>query len=112
MPINKKAAKTLPGPAAQKTAKSSVQHSPNGIQLQRARLLDALAQRAVTTLEARAQLDIMHPAMRVRELREAGHLINTVWIIQATECGASHRVAKYVLVTATPARRRTKRGAA
>lgn len=64
---------------------------------QRARLLDALHCGPVTTLEARRNLDILHPAMRVKELRGMGYDIATVWVWQATDAGRMHRVAKYVL---------------
>jgi hypothetical protein len=42
----------------------------------------------MTTLDARNQLSIMHPAARVQELREQGLSIATVRV---------HRIAKYVL---------------
>ena len=64
---------------------------------QRQRLLDALRRSPVTTLEARRNLEILHPAMRVLELKRLGHRIDTVIIHQATETGIKHRVAKYVL---------------
>jgi hypothetical protein len=64
---------------------------------QRARLLDALRSTSVTTLEARRMLDILHPAMRVLELRRQGYLIETVWARQETDAGIRHRVARYVL---------------
>ena len=43
---------------------------------------------SMTTLDARNQLFIMHPASRVQELREQGLSIVTVRV---------HRIAKYVL---------------
>ncbi len=64
---------------------------------QRARLLAALRKGPVTTLEARREPDILHPAMRVLELREQGHDIQTVWTRQETYGGVRHRVARYVL---------------
>lgn len=69
----------------------------NTAKTQRIRLLAALRDRALTTLDARKQLDILHPAMRVLELREQGFDIKTVWTQQATEAGAMHRIAQYVL---------------
>jgi hypothetical protein len=80
---------------------SAPTHS-NAAEAQRARLLAALSTRAVTTLQARRELDILHPAMRVLELRRLGHPIATVWTTEATECGKPHRVALYAL----PGRRR------
>jgi len=35
--------------------------------------------------------------MRVRELREQGFDIRTVWTQQATDAGVAHRIARYVL---------------
>lgn len=64
---------------------------------QRARLLDALRSTSVTTLEARRTLDILHPAMRVLELRRQGYRIAMVWARQETDAGVRHRVARYVL---------------
>jgi len=51
---------------------------------------------SMTTLEARAQ-GIMHPAMRVCELRKQGHNIVTNWVYQADDAGISHRVGVYTL---------------
>lgn len=72
-------------------------HCDRSAAAQRARLLDALRCRPVSTIDARRNLDVMHPAMRVRELRLAGHPIETVWIEQATDAGRLHRVAQYIL---------------
>ena len=51
---------------------------------------------ALTTLEARA-CGIMHPAMRVLELRRLGHNIVTHQSTQYDGAGVCHRVAVYVL---------------
>jgi len=51
---------------------------------------------ALTTLEARA-CGIMHPAMRVLELRRLGHNIVTHNSTQYDGAGVCHRVAVYVL---------------
>ena len=45
--------------------------------MQRARLLDALKRRELTTLQARRELDVLHPAARVMELRRNGYAIAT-----------------------------------
>ncbi len=64
---------------------------------QRNRLLSCLQAAPVTTLEAR-ELEIMHPASRVQELRAAGHNIVTNWT--TSDSGkAKHRVAQYVLLS-------------
>ena len=74
--------------------------SNNSAADQRARLLTALRHRSVTTVQARRDLDIMMPAARVHELRHReGFDISTVWCDERTECGAVHRVARYVLKT-------------
>ena len=65
---------------------------------QRRRLLDALRCGNVSTLEARCNLDILHPAMRVRELRLDGFDIQTVRISADTGFGVKHSVARYVLM--------------
>ena len=64
---------------------------------QRHRLLDALRCASVSTLEARRNLDILHPAMRVREMRLDGYDIRTVRISADTGFGVKHCVARYVL---------------
>lgn len=65
---------------------------------QRVRLLDRLQRRGpLTTLDARLELDVLHPAMRILELRKLGHDIRTVWVQQSTAAGKVHRVGKYQL---------------
>jgi hypothetical protein len=64
---------------------------------QRMRILERLHRKPLTTLEARAELDVMHPAARVMELRRKGHEIDTHTTRQYTECGKPHRVALYIL---------------
>lgn len=63
---------------------------------QRQRILERLQHGPLTTTEARAELDIMHPGGRVLELRKKGHNIVTHW--ETVDTGkARHRVASYVL---------------
>ena len=70
----------------------------NSIAAQRQRLLKALKCRAVSTIRARRDLDIMMPGTRIFELRHhEGHDIETVWITEETEAGEPHRVAMYIL---------------
>jgi hypothetical protein len=109
MATNKKAGSSNRMPARKNTS-SRDDDSGSSATAQRARLLEALSRRAVTTLDARQELDVLHPAARVQELRQTGHRISTVWIVQLTASGAPHRVAKYVLLPSL--RRRAKRGAA
>ena len=66
---------------------------------QRARLLERLQSSAVTTVQARLELDVMHPAARVQELREAGHNIVTYRETINTGKGKHHCVAKYILLS-------------
>ena len=68
----------------------------NSASAQRSRLLAALIKGPVSTLKARRDDDIMHPAARVQELRKRGHLIDTVWTADFTSEGNLHRVALYL----------------
>ncbi len=64
---------------------------------QRQIILAWLLTTPLSTLQARTELDIMHPAARVKELRERGHNIVTHWV--TSDSGkAQHRVASYVLL--------------
>jgi hypothetical protein len=64
---------------------------------QRSRLLDGLRLRPLTTLQARRELDVLHPAARVMELRRDGYPIDTTWAYDVTSEGYRHRVARYSL---------------
>jgi hypothetical protein len=83
-----------------KAARNSRQKfSGNSAEAQRARLIERLSQQgAITTIEARRDLDILMPAARIFELRDMGHHIDTIWTDEATDAGHKHRVARYVLV--------------
>ena len=52
----------------------------------------------LTTLAARHELGICHPAARVMELRKLGRNIITHWRIDHDSAGVAHRVAEYVLL--------------
>ena len=69
----------------------------NDVERQRDRVLAALQEGPLSTVEARRWLDVMHPAMRVLELRAIGLRIDTVWSLEPTECGRLHRMGRYVL---------------
>lgn len=74
------------------------QSQGNSLPAQRQRLLGYLRRRgSITTIEARRELDIIHPAGRVQDLRKQGEPIDTIWVEDFTEQGLPHRVAKYVL---------------
>jgi hypothetical protein len=70
----------------------------NSTASQRSRILAHLKQfGSLTTLQARHQLDVMHPGMRLCELRKWGYPIATIWTLDYTPEGNRHRVAKYVI---------------
>ncbi len=65
---------------------------------QQKRLLEYLQKhKCITTLQARSELDILHPAARIQELRALDHNIFTQWQIDYNN-GSAHRVARYVLL--------------
>ncbi len=65
---------------------------------QRARLLDRLHLGPVDTITARSELNVMAPAPRIKELRDAGHPIYTHRITRTDDQGRTHRsVALYYL---------------
>lgn len=64
---------------------------------QKSRLLDHLLLTPITTLQARSELDIMHPAQRIKELKDDGYPIVTHWTTEWTG-KAAHRIASYVLL--------------
>lgn len=66
---------------------------------QRQRILSVLqAGYSLTTIEARRDLDVLAPAVRVLELRRLGHPIATTWGRERTDAGIWHRIARYSLV--------------
>ncbi|AFC86370.1 KilA-N domain-containing protein [Frateuria aurantia] len=65
---------------------------------QRHRMLQALRFGPVSTMYARRHLNIMMPGARIKELREAGHLIDTRLQAMTDDQGRKHpRVAIYTL---------------
>lgn len=75
----------------------------NSAHNQRIKLLDYLLEHgSVTTSEAREKLDIMSPAARIKELRESGYIIHTVWERWTSEHGIKHRIGRYVLIQKQP----------
>ncbi|WP_230209701.1 helix-turn-helix domain-containing protein [Solemya velum gill symbiont] len=66
---------------------------------QRKSIYERLAEgNALSTLFAREELGIMHPAARIMELRQRGHNIITNWQTETDVTGKSHRIAKYILL--------------
>ncbi len=86
------------GVKARKKGKINKLKTPinNDIKSQRLAILAWLKSKSLTTLEARTQLDIFHPAARIQELRKRGHHIFTHWETVYTG-NKKHRIAKYVL---------------
>ena len=77
--------------------KTQQQGHPNSAQTQRQQILAWLYIGTLTTLQARKELDIKHPAARVKELREQGYNIVTHWTTESTGKG-KHHIACYVLL--------------
>lgn len=83
----------------QASPKKTRRHSTSA-EAQRARLLERLRQGAVDTFTARRELHVMHPGGRIKELRAAGHPIQTERVTLADEQGVTHSgVALYYLGT-------------
>ncbi|MDQ2075769.1 helix-turn-helix domain-containing protein [Marinimicrobium sp. ABcell2] len=84
----------------QKKAASKSHLNNTSTRAQRKRLLDALIDLgAVNTLYARDRLNILMPAARIKELKNAGHDIFTDRITITDRDGRPHsRVARYVLI--------------
>ena len=82
---------------ADHTAKHN-QPKNNSTAAQCNRLEAELRKHSVSTIYARAELEILMPAARVFELRyERGLNIHTHWKTEPTASGVNHRVAEYVL---------------
>ena len=65
---------------------------------QQARILAYLRVKPLTTLTARNELDVMHPASRVQELKAQGH--NIITHRETIDSGkGKHRIASYVLLS-------------
>ncbi len=72
---------------------------PTNSQCQKQRLMAYLQQHGrITTLEARTNLDVFHPAARIQELKEQGYNIITIRRMVNSGLG-EHKVAEYVLMT-------------
>jgi polyhydroxyalkanoate synthesis regulator phasin len=96
----KEAAASTTTPKA-KTIKGNF--NDNSAHNQRLKILDWLFEKgSITTDQAREHLDVMHPAGRIKELREAGYLIITIRVRWTSEFGIKHSVAKYVLTRKEP----------
>jgi hypothetical protein len=84
-----------------KTIKSNFKD--NSAHNQRLKILDWLFEKgSITTSEARQTLDIMSPAPRILELREAGYQIETIWDSWTSEHGIKHPIGRYILTQKQP----------
>ena len=59
--------------------------------------LERAGSAGMSTIELREEIDILHPAGRVQELRESGYRIDTIWTVTTNAQGHNHRCARYVL---------------
>lgn len=102
---NKGLAATTTNP--QTTTKRKAKFTDNSAFNQRLKLLDWLFEcGSITTSEAREHLDIMSPAPRIMELKQAGYLIVTVTDNWTSPHGINHKgIAKYVLTQKQPVER-------
>ncbi|MDX8399809.1 MAG: helix-turn-helix domain-containing protein [Gallionellaceae bacterium] len=72
----------------------------NSLESQRFRILERLRNGSATTIELRADLDVMMPAARIFELRHDYNCeICKVMISDETLAGNSHTVALYSLIS-------------
>ena len=82
------------------TCNSTATHKHQSITIQRVELLKWLqSHQRITTLQARNELGIMHPAARIQELREAGNNIVTHWERETDATGKEHKQGLYVLLS-------------
>jgi hypothetical protein len=77
--------------------KDHQKHKGNDAETQANRSLEALQVfSSLTTQDLRQDLDIMHPAGRIKELRVRGFEIHTHWESYPTVSGKMHRMGRYV----------------
>lgn len=63
------------------------------------KMIEALRNGPISSIEAAQELDIVQPPSTIRRLRKRGFDIITRWTYQPTEPGRPpHRIAKYVLM--------------
>lgn len=89
--------KIAPSSRIEALEKINQKHKGNDAETQASRALEAYQTfGSMTTQDMRQDLDIMHPAGRVKELRERGYDIRTFWESYPTTFGKLHRMARYV----------------
>lgn len=85
--------------SSQKQGSPSQDHSNTSEAAQVARVLAALMGGPRTTLELRHNFNVLHPAGRVRTLRQRGHKIVTERVLAIDAEGNQHQgIARYVLI--------------
>ncbi|QLH44038.1 MAG: hypothetical protein HWD59_06920 [Coxiellaceae bacterium] len=52
----------------------------------------------MTTVDARAKLNILHPPARILELRRSGYNIVTHWTTIFDDMNQAHRIGEYILM--------------
>lgn len=97
---NKGLAATTTNP---KTKTTKPKFTDNSTQNQCLKILDWLFERgSITTAQAREHLDVMSPAARIMQLKQAGYLIVIAWDNWTSEHSIKHRIARYVLTQKQP----------
>ncbi len=61
------------------------------------RIIEWLQHKPLTTLQARNELDVMHPSARVQELKAKGFNIITRMVVEDSG-KAKHKIGQYVLL--------------
>ena len=89
-----KAATVAPEAAKQNRQRN---YHANSLPAQRQRIAEWFkTSNSLTTEDARRDLDVMHPAGRIKEMRARGFDILTIWESYPTIGGNMHRMARYV----------------
>jgi len=92
--------------ADQQACPKNTAHHNTSSEAQRARLLARLKAGPIDTITARRELNILMPAARIKELREAGFPIETQRITLIDDHGRNHSgIALYYLRTTSKAER-------
>ncbi|WP_437883540.1 helix-turn-helix domain-containing protein [Pseudomonas sp. LRF_L74] len=86
-----------------KASPKNTQPNNTSAEAQRARLLERLQEGPVSTIEARRDLNILMPAARVKELRTAGHVIQTHRMRLHDDQGRPHSGVALYLLSSVPA---------
>lgn len=89
--------KNTPSLRKETLEKINQKHTGNETEIQTIRTLVGLQTfGSLTTQDIRQDLDIMHPAGRIKELRDRNYDIRLFWEHYPTTPGKMHRMARYV----------------